>query len=166
PLSTAEVVERFAASPASETIEAITGMLEQLARANRVLPVIVAGQPRWAVIEDASRLRDALGVPLPIGVPAAFIEPVADPLGDLVARFARTYGPFTMLAVAERFGLGTAVVADTLRRLGSERRVVEGEFRPAATGSEWCDSEVLRRLRSRSLAALRREVEPVDAATL
>ncbi|GAB3041909.1 hypothetical protein GCM10027052_24800 [Parafrigoribacterium mesophilum] len=140
--------------------------LERLAHANRVFATTIAGEGRWAGIEDASRLRDALGTPLPIGIPTAFVEPVTDPLGDLVGRYARTHGPFTVSAVAARFGLGTAVVLDTLRRLAGERRVVEGEFRPGASGSEWCDVEVLRRLRSRSLAALRHEVEPVDAATL
>ncbi|PPF71136.1 ATP-dependent helicase [Rathayibacter sp. AY1E6] len=135
-----------------------------LVKAKRVLPVGLGGEQRYAVMEDASRLRDALGVPLPIGVPVAFIDPVRDPLGDLVARYARTHGPFTAAAVATRLGLGVAVVTDTLRRLAGERRVSEGEFRPTGTGTEWCDAEVLRRLRSRSLAALRKEVEPVDAA--
>jgi ATP-dependent Lhr-like helicase len=141
-------------------------VLAALERSHRILPARIAGDDRWAIIEDASRLRDALGVPLPIGVPAAFIEPVADPVGDLVSRYARTHGPFTAAAVAERFGLGIAVVLDSLRRLGSERRVVEGEFRPGATGSEWVDAEILRRLRSRSLAALRHEVEPVSPDAL
>ncbi|MCR8526541.1 hypothetical protein NPM17_26995, partial [Escherichia coli] len=77
----------------------------------------------------------------------------------------RSHGPFTTEAVAQRFGLGTAVVGQALRKLAGERRIMEGEFRPGSTGSEWCDTEVLRRLRSRSLAALRHEVEPVDAAT-
>ncbi|PPG97860.1 ATP-dependent helicase [Rathayibacter sp. AY1G9] len=135
-----------------------------LVKAKRVLPVGLGGEQRYAAMEDASRLRDALGVPLPIGVPVAFIDPVRDPLGDLVARYARTHGPFTAAAVATRLGLGVAVVTDTLRRLAGERRVSEGEFRPTGTGTEWCDAEVLRRLRSRSLAALRKEVEPVDAA--
>jgi len=175
PLSTEEIVERsWLSNSPSERVEtdhegfdtAADGLLDRLARDNRVLRVTVAGAERWAGIEDAARLRDALGVPLPIGVPAAFIEPVADPLGDLVGRFARTHGPFTVADAASRFGLGVAVVLDTLRRLASERRVVEGEFRPGAAGSEWCDVEVLRRLRSRSLAALRHEVEPVDTATL
>ena len=175
PLSTEEIVERsWLSNSPSERVEtdhegfdtAADGLLNRLARDNRVLRVTVAGAERWAGIEDAARLRDALGVPLPIGVPAAFIEPVADPLGDLVGRFARTHGPFTVADAASRFGLGVAVVLDTLRRLASERRVVEGEFRPGAAGSEWCDVEVLRRLRSRSLAALRHEVEPVDTATL
>ncbi|MGX5697916.1 Lhr family ATP-dependent helicase, partial [Agromyces soli] len=112
------------------------------------------------------RLRDALGVPVPPGVAAAFGEGVADPLGDLVARFARTHGPFAVEAVAERFGIGIAVARAALRRLADERRVVEGEFRPHGTGTEWCDSEVLRRLRRRSLAALRHEIEPVPQRAL
>jgi ATP-dependent Lhr-like helicase len=144
----------------------IADALAELARANRVLRVSVAATTQWAVVEDAARLRDALGVPLPIGVPAAFIEPVEDPVGDLISRYARTHGPFTVQDAATRFGLGTAVVHDTLRRLAADRRVVDGEFRPGATGTEWCSVEVLRRLRSRSLAALRQEVEPVEPTTL
>ena len=143
----------------------LTQILATLTAARRILPARIAGTDRYAIIEDASRLRDALGVPLPIGVPTAFIDPVADPVGDLVSRYARTHGPFAASAVADRFGLGVAVVLDALRRLGSERRVVEGEFRPGATGSEWVDAEILRRLRSRSLAALRHEVEPVSQDT-
>ncbi|MET3767495.1 ATP-dependent Lhr-like helicase [Marisediminicola sp. UYEF4] len=154
--------EAETAVAASDTSD-VPRWLAELARANRVWR---AGADRWAVIEDAARLRDALGTPLPIGIPAAFIEPVQDPLGDIVGRYARTHAPFTVAAAAERLGVGTAVVLDTLRRLEKQRRVVEGEFRPMQTGSEWCDVEVLRRLRSRSLAALRHEVEPVDAATL
>jgi ATP-dependent Lhr-like helicase len=175
PLTVEEIRERYGPSTGSGTVSLVEGTvslpelvegLNQLTRDNRVLRVNIAGEERWAGIEDSARLRDALGVPLPIGVPAAFIEPVTDPLGDLVGRFARTHGPFTVAAAASRFGLGVAVVLDTLRRLATERRVVEGEFRPGASGSEWCDAEVLRRLRSRSLAALRHEVEPVDAPTL
>jgi ATP-dependent Lhr-like helicase len=140
--------------------------LEELARANRVLRATIAGEERWAVMEDASRLRDALGVPLPIGVPSAFLDPVADPVGDLVSRYVRTHGPFTAADAAARLGLGDAVVTDALRRLAADRRAVEGEFRPGATGSEWVDAEILRRLRARSLAALRSEVEPVPQRAL
>ena len=153
-------------APSEATLADITSALATMQRANRVLPVTIAGVAQWAVVEDAARLRDALGVPLPIGVPAAFIEPVPDPVGDLVSRYARTHGPFTIDDPAARFGLGTAVVTDTLRRLAADRRVVDGEFRPGATGTEWCSVEVLRRLRVRSLAALRQEVEPVEPAAL
>ncbi|MFQ6393213.1 ATP-dependent helicase [Nocardia sp. KC 131] len=135
-----------------------------LVKSRRALEVTFAGHTWWVAVEDAARLRDALGVPLPIGTPAAFIEPVADPLGDLVGRYARTHGPFSTEAVAARFGLGTAVAATALHRLVAEKRVVEGEFTPATTGSEWCDTQVLRRLRRRSLAAARHEVEPVATA--
>jgi len=161
PQTVAEIEARSLVS-GSELLTALTG----LAKANRALEATIAGERRFAVIEDAARLRDALGVPLPIGVPAAFIEPVDDPVGDLVSRYARTHGPFTLADAAARFGLGTAVVHDTLRRLAADRRVVDGEFRPGATGTEWCSVDVLRRLRSRSLAALRQEVEPVSHATL
>ncbi|TAM69533.1 MAG: DEAD/DEAH box helicase [Microbacteriaceae bacterium] len=147
------------------TGEAAATLVGTLVTAKRALRVGFAGHDWYTAIEDASRLRDALGVPLPIGVPIAFVEPVPDPLGDLIGRYARTHGPFTTAEAAARFGLGTAVVQDTLRRLEHDRRVTEGEFRPNATGTEWCDSDVLRRIRRLSLAALRHEVEPVDQHT-
>ena len=146
--------------------EAAAGWLEGLAKARRIIPVRVAGRPMWAAIEDAGRLRDALGVALPTGVPEAFTEPVADPLGDLVARWARTHGPFTGPAVADRYGLGVAVVAMTLRRLAADGRLAEGEFLTAARGTQWCDSGVLRMLRRRTLARLRKEAEPVPPTVL
>jgi ATP-dependent Lhr-like helicase len=196
-------------TPATEADAA--AHLTALQRANRAIKVNIGGFERFAAVEDAARLRDALGVPLPMGVPLAFIEPVADPLGDLVSRYARTHGPFTAAEAAARLGLGVAVVGTALKRLAADGRVVEGEFRPhaappavtsdntadgvresggerpggasppaavspavlpvvssvalpSASVSEWCDAEVLRKLRRRSLAALRAEVEPVDAA--
>ncbi|GAA4177905.1 ATP-dependent helicase [Gryllotalpicola koreensis] len=159
PLSALELGARFAGSEAD-----LGAAVDELVASKRALRVTIAGVAQIGAIEDAPRLRDALGVPLPIGVPTAFVEPVVDPLGDLVGRYARTHGPFAAEEVAARFGLGTAVVTDTLRRLSHERRVVEGEFRPHATGAEWCDADVLRRLRRLSLAALRHEVEPVEPA--
>ncbi|WP_442942602.1 ATP-dependent helicase [Nonomuraea sp. LP-02] len=140
--------------------------LEELERARRAIRVRVAGEEQWAAVEDAGRLRDALGVPLPVGVPHVFLEPVADPLADLVARHARTRGPFHADTAAARFGLGVAVVTDALRRLAGSGRVVSGEFRPGGRGEEWCDAGVLRMLRRRSLARLRKEVEPVAPETL
>ena len=214
----------------SATVAEAAAHLASLQRANRAIKVNIGGVERYAAVEDAARLRDAIGVPLPMGVPLAFIEPVADPLGDLVSRYARTHGPFTAAEAAARLGLGVAVVGTALKRLAADGRVVEGEFRPHATppeapvfdstaadaalagpgpheagqpveapsvealaaeaqaaeeeptdglaspavvpasdvphtiASEWCDAEVLRKLRRRSLAALRAEVEPVDAA--
>jgi ATP-dependent Lhr-like helicase len=140
--------------------------LAELAAARRALRVRIAGQERWIGVEDAARVRDALGVALPAGVPAAYLEPVADPLGDLVARYARTHGPFLAADCAARFGLGVVVVEQALRRLAAAGRVASGEFRPDGAGTEWCDVEVLRLLRRRSLAALRREIEPVPPRAL
>ncbi|MCX5295452.1 ATP-dependent helicase [Streptomyces sp. NBC_00193] len=137
-----------------------------LAASRRAIRVRIAGEDHWAAIEDAGRLRDALGTALPVGVPEAFTEPVKDPLGDLLARYARTHGPFTTVTAAARFGLGTAVTDGALHRLAAAGRVVQGEFHPAGTGQEWCDATVLRRLRRRSLAALRQELEPVPPASL
>ena len=122
PLTADEVTERCAEPGAAHD------WLGELSAARRIIAVRIAGQPMWAAIEDAGRLRDALGVPLPVGVPEAFTEPVADPLGDLMARYARTHGPFTADAVAGRYGLGVAVVTLALRRLVAGGRVVEGEF--------------------------------------
>ena len=119
-----------------------------------------------AAVEDAARLRDALGVTLPRGLPGAFTEPTDDPLGGLVSRFARTHGPFTPAEVAARMGASSDRVRAALEELESAGTVLEGEFRPSGSGREWVDAEVLRRMRQRSLAALRKEVEPVEAATL
>ena len=159
-LSAAEVADR-SADP-----QAAPGWLAGLAAERRVIEVRIAGEPRWAAIEDAGRLRDALGVALPVGVPVAFTEPVADPLRDLVLRYARTHGPFTAIELAERFGLGVAVVTGALHRLAAEGGVTEGEFRPGGRGTEWCAAAVLRLLRRRCLAKLRKEVEPVPARVL
>ncbi|KRC58305.1 DEAD/DEAH box helicase [Agromyces sp. Root81] len=136
--------------------------LDALIAARRAAPVRFAGESWFVAVEDVSRLRDALGVPIPPGLPEVFGEAVRDPLGDLVARFARTHGPFTAQSVASRFGIGQVVASAALARLGGERRVVEGEFLPHGSGMEWCDSGVLRRIRRRSLAVLRNEVEPVE----
>lgn len=184
PFDAAEIAARL--EPVDDTAERATeaeasALVDDLIAARRAIPVTIAGTTRVAAIEDAGRLRDALGVALPVGIPTAFLEPVADPLGDLVARFARTHGPFTADAVAGRLGVGVAVARLTLQRLESQGRVTSGFFLPEEwappTGSasfhgppkesgngddaEWCDTEVLRRLRMRSLAAIRGSVEPV-----
>jgi ATP-dependent Lhr-like helicase len=153
------------------TAKDVSAWLVDLESDRRLIRVRVAGEERWAAVEDAGRLRDALGVALPAGVPETFLEPAPDPLGDLVARYARTHGPFTARDVAGWFGLGMAVVTDVLRRLVASGRVVQGELRPIESGggihgTDFCDAEVLRTLRRRSLAALRAEVEPVPAVDL
>jgi ATP-dependent Lhr-like helicase len=155
-LSTAEALAR-GATPTE---------LAELDAARRAIRVRIGGAERWLAIEDAGRVRDALGVALPVGVPEAFTEPVRDPLGDLVSRYARTHGPFQAHDVSARLGLGVAVVGAALARLSVAGRVLQGEFRPGGVGLEWCDAEVLRAIRRRSLAALRREVEPVPTQAL
>jgi len=174
PLTTAEAIERGATPQ----------WLADLEQSRRAIRVRIGGGERWAAVEDAGRLRDALGVPVPVGVPDAFLDAVADPIGDLVARYARTHGPFAAGEVATRLRLGVAPVADALDRLSRAGRVVAGAFRPAGVagvgpdhvgtesappghaGTEWCDAAILRRLRRLSVAALRREAEPVPADTL
>ena len=138
----------------------VEGWLASLDR--RVAVVRMAGEDRWTAIEDIGRLRDGLGVPVPVGTPDAFLQLPEDPLGDLVSRYARSHGPFTTAEVAARLGLGEAVARQTLQRLAHRGRVLDGEFRPSGSGTEWCDAEVLRKLRRRSLARLRQEIEPVS----
>ncbi|NHN56110.1 ATP-dependent helicase [Calidifontibacter sp. DB0510] len=160
-------IEQLRARTAPEvTDEALSTALEELVAARRLIEVRWAGSPRYAAAEDAARLRDALGLALPPGIPAVFLEPADDPLGDLVARYARTHGPWSIGEVAAWSGLGRAVVQDTVRRLVSAGRLVEGELRPSGTSDgalDLCDVEVLRVIKRRSLAALRSEVEPVPA---
>jgi ATP-dependent Lhr-like helicase len=156
PLTTGEAIER-GATPR---------WLAELEEQRRAIRVRVGGHEHWAAIEDAGRLRDALGTALPVGIPEAFTEPVADPLGDLVGRYARCHAPFNAAAVAQRLGLGVAVVTDALERLTAAGRLSRGEFRPGGSGAEWCDVGVLRSIRRRSMAKLRKDVEPVSPAAL
>ena len=137
-----------------------------LTRSRRAIAVTIAGDERYIAVEDAARYRDALGVPLPAGLPASLLEPVRDPAGDLIMRYARSHGPFTSRDLAARYGLGTGNAEALLLRLTEGGRLVEGEFRPGGAGREWVDSDVLRTLRRRSLAKLRQEVEAVDADAL
>jgi ATP-dependent Lhr-like helicase len=137
-----------------------------LIRAQRVLEIAVAGERRLIAVEDAARYRDALGVPLPPGLPAAFLEPAPEATLDLLRRYARTHGPFTAQECAARFGLPLPGVEATLERLVSLGRIVEGGFRPGGVHREWCDTEVLRAVRRKSLAKLRKEVEPVEQPVL
>ena len=140
--------------------------LDELGSARRAVIVGMAGEQRWLAIEDVARYRDGLGVPPPVGVPAAFLGPAVGALDGLVARFARTHGPFLAAEPARRWRLPEGVVTDALERLAASGAVLHGEFRPGGIEREWCDPEVLRMLRRRSLAVLRREVEPVEPAAL
>ncbi len=144
--------------------------IEQVLAEGRAFLLRVAGEQRLAAIEDVAALRDALGVSLPLGLPRAFTEPTERPLETLVARYARTHAPFLASHAGSRLGAAPDRVRGALEALEADGRVTHGEFRPKEVGSgverEWCDVDVLRRLRRRSLAALRKEVEPVDASTL
>ncbi|MDT5350994.1 MAG: ATP-dependent helicase Lhr and Lhr-like helicase, partial [Mycobacterium sp.] len=167
PLTEDEVAARAGAAD-------VGGWLEGLRAARRALTVSFAGRTWWVAVEDIGRLRDGVGAPVPPGIPATFTEAVADPLGELLGRYARTRTPFTTAEAAARFGLGLRVAADVLGRLAgpssSGGRLVRGDFVVASEGSvgsggeQWCDADVLRILRRRSLAALRAQVEPVSTA--
>ena len=138
----------------------------ELVKERRAVLVRIAGDERLILAEDAGRYRDALGVTIPGGVPEVFLEPVPDALDQLVRRWARTHGPFLSSEPAARFGVGADRVDEALVRLEGAETIVRGAFRPSGTEREWCDNEVLRMLRQRSLAALRKEVEPVEAEVL
>jgi ATP-dependent Lhr-like helicase len=140
--------------------------LDRLGKARRALELRIGGEKRWIAVEDAARYRDALGIPLPPGLPTAFLEPAADAITDLIRRYGRTHGPFTTAKVAARFELPVETVEAVLQKLVGMGRVVEGSFCPGGQQREWCDVEVLRTIRRRSLAKLRKEVEPVEQQTL
>jgi ATP-dependent Lhr-like helicase len=139
---------------------------EALVAGRRALWLPVAAETRLVAVEDASRFRDALGTPLPPGLPESLLAPVHDPMGDLASRHARTHAPFTAADFASRFGLAPARAERTLHRLAASGRLIEGEFRPGGTRREWCDPGVLATIRRRSLAKLRREVAPVEPRVL
>jgi ATP-dependent helicase Lhr and Lhr-like helicase len=170
-LRTDEVAARSTVSASD-----VARLLAALGEARRAFAVRIAGEERWVAAEDAARFRDGLGVPPPTGLPEVFLQPVDRPLIDLVARYARTHGPFHSEDVATRLGLPRDAVELALAQLEADRRLVTGAFRPAgrsytsgltaSVAREWCDAEVLRRIRRRSLAALRREVEPVEPEAL
>ena len=141
-------------------------ILAGLESARRVIQVQIAAKPVWAAIEDAGRLRDALGVQPPAGTPLAFLDSEPDPLAQVVGRYARTHGPFTTGEAGSALGLPPAVTLNTLGTLEQNGKVIRGAFRPGAAGQEWVDATVLRRLKRRSLAVLRREIEAVEQATL
>jgi ATP-dependent helicase Lhr and Lhr-like helicase len=160
-LSAAEVAARVVGG--TEVAEA---WLRELAASRRAVAMRIAGDERWVAIEDVGRYRDGVGASPPRGVPEAFLERVAGALDSLLARWARSHGPFLAHEPAARWGLPVGVVEDALGRLAGAGTIVRGEFRPSGSEREWCDPEVLRMLRRRSLARLRREVEPVEPETL
>ena len=138
-------------------------MLEDLSGERRVARVRVHGEPRWIDAADAGLYRDALGVAPPGGLPAAFLEDVPDALSRLLVRFAATHGPFVADDVRARYGIDASAALRELERSGE---LVRGELRPGGSDREWCDTDVLRRLRRASLAVLRREIEPAETREL
>jgi ATP-dependent helicase Lhr and Lhr-like helicase len=158
-LSREELVKRLADHE-------LANQLERLLRSRRLLEIKIAREKRLIAIEDAARYRDALGIPLPPGIASALLQPVAAPVLELVRRFARTHGPFTLREIADRFALDTPQVEVALQTLLLDGRIVEGGFRPGGVYREWCDAEVLRLIRRKSLARLRREVEPIEPQAL
>ncbi|HTS66014.1 MAG TPA: crosslink repair DNA glycosylase YcaQ family protein [Candidatus Acidoferrales bacterium] len=154
-LSAAEIAARCDAPTA----------LGELTAVRRAIAVRIAGETRYIAVEYAGRYRDALGVPLPPGLPDAFLERADHPLLELVRRYARTHGPFTTADVAGRFGLQPALPEGVLKSLHASGKLLEGEFRPEGTHREWCDPDVLQQVRRKTLARLRREVEPVARQT-
>ena len=156
-MTAAECAERVAEGYSAAS------MLEKLVAERRVAQVRIAGEERYIAAEDAGLYRDALGVPPPGGLPETFLEDHPDAMRALVRRFARTHGPFPTARLAGRYGIDPS---PALRELESEGAMVRGELLPGGTEREWCDSEVLRRVRRASLARLRKEVEAADTREL
>ena len=154
-LSREEVAQRVATPDLLKSIDT-------LATARRIVPVTIAGQVRYIAAEDAARYRDALHLKLPDNVPESLLAPIAQPALELVRRYARTHGPFTIREISARFGLDPAAIEAVLRTLVHDGRVLEGGFRPQAAGREYCDAESLRLIRNKSLARLRKEIEPAE----
>ena len=148
------------------TEESLLPQVDKLIRARRLLELRIAGEKRVIAIEDAARYRDGLGIPLPPGIPTALLAAVAQPVIELVRRYARTHGPFTLEEAAARFALDPGLTEQALNHLVTQNRIVEGGFRPHGLHREWCDQEILRIIRRKSLARLRKEVEPVEQQTL
>lgn len=139
---------------------AIPGILSELQATRRAAQALIAGELRFFAAEDAGKLRDALGVMPPPGLPSSFLAPTSDALRELMSRFARTHAPFTSDLPAKRYGLGRGVVEAALEQLEQAGRVMRGEFLPGGHEREWCDKNVLRMIKQRSLAKLRKAIEP------
>jgi ATP-dependent Lhr-like helicase len=157
-LSETEIAARCA------TPEVAAG-ISKLLNSRRAVRVRIAGDTRFIPVEYAGRYRDAFGTPLPPGLAEVFLEKSSDPLTEIIRRYARTHGPFTSADFAARYQLQVPAVESVLRALNSQGKLLEGEFRPNGHHHEWCDPEVLRQIRRKSLARLRREIEPVEQST-
>lgn len=157
-LSVADILARTESSRQAT----LQSMLSDLTRARRIIEIRVAGNPRFIAAEDAARYRDALGTVLPMGLPAALLEPCQSPLQNLISRYIRTHGPFEPAEIAKHFGLGIDVLRKALNELSATGRVLEGGFTPGSTRREWIDHDVLKQIKRRSLAGWRQQIEAVD----
>jgi ATP-dependent helicase Lhr and Lhr-like helicase len=156
-LSVAEVRARVL-----EGLDPMT-MLDALRGERRAAVVRINSEERWIDAADAGLYRDALGAAPPGGLPSAFLEDVPDALRRLLVRYGATHGPFATADVRSRYGLDASAALRELERSGD---LVRGELRPGGVEREWCNPEVLRRLRRASLAVLRKEIEPAEAREL
>jgi ATP-dependent helicase Lhr and Lhr-like helicase len=159
-LTEAEIADR------SEDPAAPQRWLATLEQDRRAVRARVAGREAWVAIEDVALYRDALGTAPPKGVPAVFLEPVPQPVDALLGRYARTHGPFNTAQAAARFGLLAAQAEALLERLAAADRLLHGEFTPGGQGGEWCDPDVLRQIKRRTIAKLRGQVAPVSREVL
>ncbi len=165
-LSDDEIAARVRGADARARAAAAQEWLGALVADRRALSVRVAGEQRWIAAEDVGRYRDGIGVSPPVGVAEEYLVPAMGALGSLLARWARGHGPFHTEEPAGRWQLPRGVVESALETLMAEGMLLRGEFRPGGVEREWCDPEVLRLIRRRSLARLRREIEPVEASAL
>jgi ATP-dependent helicase Lhr and Lhr-like helicase len=158
-LSEAEMAARWNA-----TLD-LPSAISELAGARRILRIALGGETRYVPVEYAARYRDAFGVPLPPGLASVFLEQTRDPLHEIVRRYARTHGPFTTQDISKRYGMQAPSIEPALRSLHGQGKLLEGEFRPGGSHREWCEPEILQQIRRKSLANLRREIEPVEQRT-
>src|ERR1700723_3129994 len=150
---------------ARSTNAEIAALVSELVDVRRAVRIRIAGEQRFVPAEYASRYRDAFGTPLPPGLPEVFLENAGEPLQEIARRFARTHGPFLAEELAKRYGIQISAVEPILRALHAQGKLLEGEFRPNGSHREWCDPDVLQQIRRKSLARLRREIEPVEQNT-
>jgi ATP-dependent Lhr-like helicase len=165
-LSTDEVAARVRGTDAAARRRAAGEWTEALLADRRATRMRIGGEERWVAVEDVGRYRDGVGAAPPVGVPEPFLAPARDALATLLARWARSHGPFLSEAPAARWNLPVGVVERTLEDLMAGGLLVRGELRPGGVEREWCDPDVLRLIRRRSLARLRREIEPVEPTAL
>ena len=160
-----EIIERGGSkTEAGPSTETLSEWITQLQVERRIVEVTIAGEPRWIAAEDTGVYRDALGIAPPLGLPLSFLEMVDDPWASLILRFAKTHVPFTVPELAARFGVGDATMRMVLGQLTARDELLEGEFLPRGRQREWCDAGVLRKIKRRSLARLREQIEPVSPA--